>query len=193
MTRPSPYQIVLTREQRRALEQTARTQAAAHRDVVRAKIVLFAADGWENKDIAARLDTSPQTVHRWRKRFYEEGLDGLEDRSRAGRPPVFPPSTVIAVKALACELPATSNTPLSRWSCSELAREAVDRGLVPAISPATVWRLLGEDAIRPWYVRSWIFPRDPDFAAKAGRVLDLYEGCFEGEPLGPGQFVILRG
>jgi hypothetical protein len=97
---------------------------------------------------------------------------------------------VIEVKALACELPAVSNTPLSRWSCSELAREAVDRGLVARISKTTVWRWLGEDAIRPWYVRSWIFPRDPDFAAKAGRVLDLYEGCFEGEPLGPGEFVI---
>lgn len=91
MSRQSPYQIVLTHEQRRALEQTARTQTAAHRDVVRAKIVLLAAEGRDNTDIAARLDTSPQTVHRWRKRFYDQGLDGLEDRSRTGRPPVFSP------------------------------------------------------------------------------------------------------
>lgn len=104
MSRHSPYEIVLTHQQRVTSEQTARA-LTPHRDVVRAKIVLFAADGWDNKDIAARLDTSPQVVHKWRKRFYEEGIQGLEDRPRTGRPLVFSPSTVIQVKALACELP----------------------------------------------------------------------------------------
>ncbi|MEW6638647.1 MAG: IS630 family transposase, partial [Actinomycetota bacterium] len=73
------------------------------------------------------------------------------------------------MKALCCELPATSGVPLSRWSAAELAREAVARGLVAEISGTTVWRWLCEDAIRPFYHRSWIFPRDPDFAQKAGR------------------------
>ena len=88
------------------------------------------------------------------------------------------------VKAIACELPATSGVPLSRWSTAEVAREAIDRGLVAEISGTTVWRWLCEDAIRPFYHRSWIFPRDPDFARKASRVLDLYEGRWEGMPLG---------
>lgn len=91
------------------------------------------------------------------------------------------------VKALACELPARSGAPLSRWSTQDLARETVKRGIVGAISGSTVWRWLSEDAIRPFYHRSWIFPRDPGFAEKAGRVLDLYEGRWEGEPLGEGE------
>jgi DDE superfamily endonuclease len=94
------------------------------------------------------------------------------------------------VKALACELPASSGVALSRWSAGEVAREAIDRGLVAEISGTTVWRWLSEDAIRPFYHRSWIFPRDPDFAHKAGRVLDLYEGRWEGEALGAQEYVI---
>jgi hypothetical protein len=77
------------------------------------------------------------------------------------------------VKALACELPAISGVPLSRWSAAEVAREVMERGLVAKISGTTVWRWLSEEAIRPFYHRSWIFPRDPNFAHKAGRVLDL--------------------
>jgi hypothetical protein len=94
------------------------------------------------------------------------------------------------VKALACELPASSGVPLSRWSAAEVAREAIERGLVAEISGTTVWRWLSEEAIRPFYHRSWIFPRDPDFAHKASRALDLYEGEWEGEPLGPEEYVV---
>ena len=92
--------------------------------------------------------------------------------------------------ALACELPAEKGVPLSRWSTSELAREAQARGIVEQISGVTVWRWLSEDAIRPWNYRSWIFPRDPLFKAKAGRILDLYEGRWEGELLHPGDYVV---
>jgi transposase len=158
--------------------------------VVRARIVLLAAEGTSNKQIAERLDTSPQTVSKWRKRFYQEGLGGLEDRPRSGRPPVFPPEARIEMKAIACELPFNSGIPLSRWSAGELAREAVARGIVAKISGTTVWRWLSEEAIRPFYHRSWIFPRDPDFAQKASRVLDLYEGRWEGAPLGAEEYVI---
>lgn len=94
------------------------------------------------------------------------------------------------IKALACELPAESGRPLSRFSAAEVAREAARRGIVCSISGTTVWRYLAEDAIRPWAWRSWIFPRDPDFAEKAGRVLDLYERRYEGERLHPGDYVI---
>ena len=93
----------------------------------------------------------------------------------------FPPAQVAEVKALACELPSAKGVPLSRWSSAEIAREAVKRGIVAEVSGATVWRWLAEDAIKPWNYRSWIFPRDPDFREKAGRVLDLYERRFEGK------------
>ena len=104
--------------------------------------------------------------------------------------PVFPPQVVVQVKALACELPATSGVPLSRYSTRELAGEVVRRGIVATISGATIWRWLDEDAIRPWYHRSWIFPRDPNFEAKAGRVLDLYQGLWAGQRLGANDYVI---
>jgi hypothetical protein len=111
------------------------------------------------------------------------------DLGRVGRG-VFPPAQVAEVKALACELPAEQGVAFSRWSSAELAREAVKRGIVATIAAVTIWRWLSEDAIRPWNYRSWIFPRDPHFAEKAGRILDLYEGRWEGQLLEPGEFVV---
>lgn len=102
----------------------------------------------------------------------------------------FPPGIVVAVKALACELHSESGRPLSRYSMAEIRHEAIRRGLVASIGEATIWRWLSADAIRPWHHRSWSFPRDPDFGRRAGRVLDLYEGLWEGTPLAPDEFVI---
>ena len=107
-----------------------------------------------------------------------------------GVPGLFPPDLVVQVKAWACELPATHGLPLSRWSSDDLAREACQTGLVASVSGSTIWRWLHQDAIRPWYHRSWIFPRDPDFAEKAGRLLDLYAREWEGKPLKDDEFVI---
>ena len=108
----------------------------------------------------------------------------------AGARPFFPPAVVVQVKALACELPAATGLPFSRFSRQDLAREVVARGLVAHISGATIWRWLDQDAIRPWQHRSWIFPRDPQFEWKAGRVLDLYQGCWQGQALGSDEYVI---
>ena len=102
----------------------------------------------------------------------------------------FPPAEIAEVKALACELPAISDRPLSRWSAAELAREAVSRGVVCSVSGTTVWRWLAQDAIRPWAWRSWVFPRDPQFREKAERVLDLYARRWEGKRLHPGDYVV---
>jgi hypothetical protein len=97
---------------------------------------------------------------------------------------------VAEVKALACELPSERGVPLSRWSSAEIAREAIARGVVAEISGTTVWRWLTEDAIRPWNYRSWVFPRDPRFAEKAGPILDLYAGRWDGLLLEPGDCVV---
>ncbi len=91
---------------------------------------------------------------------------------------------------MACALPAEHGVPLSRWSSAELAVEAVRRGIVATIAVVTIWRWLHEDAFRPWNYGSWIFPRDPQFAEKAGRVLDLYEGRWDGKLLEPGDYVV---
>ena len=97
---------------------------------------------------------------------------------------------MVQVKALACELPATLGVPLSRLSTADVVREVQRAGIVATISHKTVWRWLHEDAIRPWQHRTWIFPRDPDFAVKAGRILDLYARCWDGQPLGENDFVL---
>lgn len=73
------------------MEAKARRYTSSYYQIVRAKIVLYAAEGMQNKDIAARLDTSPQIVSKWRKRFFEQGLEGLQDAPRRGRPGSFPP------------------------------------------------------------------------------------------------------
>jgi len=91
MPRKSPYSIELTTEERTLLERQARCYTLSYREVVRAKIVLLAAKGLGNDEIAARLDSRREIVSKWRKRFFEQRLAGLEERPRRGRPSVFPP------------------------------------------------------------------------------------------------------
>ena len=91
MPKRSPFTILLTDEQRAVLEARTRKYTSSYIDVVRAKIALYAAEGMENKEIAARLDTSFQIVCKWRKRFFEHGLKGLQEGCRRGRPPRFSP------------------------------------------------------------------------------------------------------
>jgi transposase len=89
--RKSPYKIELTTEERTLLEQQARRYTLPYRDVMRAKIVLLAAQGYGNDEIAMRLDSRREIVSKWRKRFFEERFAGLEERPRHGRPAVFSP------------------------------------------------------------------------------------------------------
>lgn len=91
MPRVSPYSIVLTDDERRDLEAMARCYTSPYCEVVRARIVLYAADGKGNDEIAARLDTPRQVVSKWRKRFFVQRLPGLADLPRGGRPPDFSP------------------------------------------------------------------------------------------------------
>jgi len=186
----SPFQITLRSSQRRWLKALVHRGTAEHRQVTRARIVLLAAAGWTNRGIARKLGLAPNTAGKWRKRFYKEGVDGLRDRKRPGRPRAFPAAVVAAAKAIACELPATRGVPLGRWSLAELRTELLATGLVGDVSTTTLWRWLNEDPIKPWQHRSWIFPRDPDFAAKAGVVLDLYDRVFQGQELELGAYVI---
>ena len=91
MPRRSPFSIELTPAERAALESMSRRYSAPYRDVVRARIVLLAASGAENTEIAHRLDLPVQIASKWRKRFFEERLAGLAERPRTGRRPTFPP------------------------------------------------------------------------------------------------------
>ena len=91
---------------------------------------------------------------------------------------------------MACELPSRRGLPLSRFSLAEIRREVLAEGIVAEISGATLWRWLSRDALRPWRFRSWIFPRDPAFVDKAGPILDLYAGVWEGLPLTAHDYVL---
>ncbi len=91
MPRRSPYVIELSAAERTRLGAIARKYTSPYRDVIRAKIALYAADGLGNDVIAARLDTPRQIVSKWRKRFFEERLAGLEEQPRGGRPALFSP------------------------------------------------------------------------------------------------------
>ena len=91
MSRTSPYAIVLSHSERSELQRRSKRYTSPYREVIRARIVLLAARGMENKAIAQRLDMPFQIVSKWRKRFFEERLAGLDERSRSGRTPVFPP------------------------------------------------------------------------------------------------------
>jgi DNA-directed RNA polymerase specialized sigma24 family protein len=92
MARPSEYPIELTEEQRAELRTRAARYTLPFREVQRARIVLMAADGLENGEIARRVDVTVDTVRKWRKRFIDHGLAGLEEAPGRGRKPAFPPS-----------------------------------------------------------------------------------------------------
>jgi len=167
----------------------ARSVRGPYRDRLRATIVLAAAAGQASAAIAARLGVCTDTVRKWRRRFAEGRLAGLKDAPRSGRPPVFTAADRAEVIALACALPAESGVPLSRWSGPDLARELAARCGI-AVSASTIRRWLARDALKPWQHRSWISVRDPQFAARAAPVLDLYAGTWDGRPLGAHDYVI---
>src|SRR3954468_23501674 len=101
MPRSSPYVIELSDEERAVLESLARSYTLPYWQVVRAQMVLLAADGLRNDQIAARLTCRREVVSLWRKRFFEQRLAGLEDLPRRGRPPTFPPHVRAEVIAMA--------------------------------------------------------------------------------------------
>lgn len=187
----SPDVIMLTAQHRDQLRSLVRAPTTAQRLVLRARIVLRAATGAANAAIAEQLDTGVDTVRKWRHRWcVQPGVASLADAKRSGRPPRFSAVQIAWLKATACCPPASCGEALSRWSCPDLARRIVAEGICESISASTVRRALAEDAIKPWQHRSWIFPRDPDFAAKAARVLDLYARVFDGRPLSDEDYVI---
>ncbi len=190
MSITSPFVVVLTAAEEIVLLQRVHSGRTEHRDRVRAQIVLGAAAGHPNMAIALTVGIGVDTARKWRRRFVSGRLAGLNDLPRSGRPRRFDAKATAAITALACTLPAETGLPLSRWSTTELAVEAVTRGVVASISASTVRRWLHQNAIKPWQHRSWIFPLDPEFDTKAARVLDLYARTWDGSELGPDDYVI---
>lgn len=166
--------IELDAEQRRKLEGRLRARRTEQRAVERARIVLLAADGFNNRQIAERLSADPDTVSKWRSRFAGEGLAGLEDRSRPGRPLVYGHDDRLKVIKTVTEEPPD---PASHWTGHQIAEAlAADVG----ISRSQIWRILNDLDLKPHRVRSWLTSHDPEFWEKATDVCGLYLNPPEG-------------
>jgi transposase len=191
MPLPRAVPVTPTAAERTTLKKRARGAKTAHRDRLRAQIVLAAARGRDNARIAADLQITADTVRKWRGRFAARGLPGLTDLPRSGRPRRISELTRAAVVALAChQLPAATGVPLSRWTGPELLAEVTRAGMNCELSVSSVLRILAEHPVKPWQYRSWISVRDPDFEAKAAVILDLYQGYYQGTPLQPGDRIL---
>ncbi|HTQ88615.1 MAG TPA: IS630 family transposase [Streptosporangiaceae bacterium] len=182
--------VVLSAGERTTLKKRVRGAKTPHRDRLRAQIVLAAARGHDNARIAADLAITVDTVRKWRGRFAGRGLAGLADLPRCGRPRRISELTRAAMVALACQLPAATGVPLSRWTGPELLAEITRAGTGDELSVSSVLRILAEHPVKPWQYQSWISPRDPDFAAKATVILDLYQGFYQGRRLRPGDRIL---
>jgi len=194
--KPYKYQIRLSGKEKQILRALKRAGKTERRVADRARIILWTAAGLTVDEIARRLEFHRSTVINWRKWYLERRADGLsvqdslQDKPRSGRPPKFTPLEITQIKAIACEKPAKLELPLSRFSLQEVHNWVLQAEIVSEISVSTLWRLLHRDAIRPWFYRAWLFPRDPLFVEKAGPVLDLYQRIWQGQPLGPRDYVI---
>jgi transposase len=190
MPLPRAVPVTLTAAERTTLTERVRGAKTAHRDRLRAQIVLAAARGQDNARIAADLRVTTDTVRKWRGRFAGRGMDGLADLPRCGRPRRISELTRAAVVALACQLPAATGIPLSRWTGPELLAELTRAGTEEKLSASSVLRILAGHPVKPWQYQSWISPRDPDFAARAAVILDLYQGYYQGKRLQPGDRIL---
>lgn len=184
-----PAKITLSFAERTHLEAVVRRATAPQRDAFRAQIVLLAARGYNNTHIAQQLSCTRKTARKWRNRYAHARRAGLADKPRPGRPRVYPDSTRALITAIACELPANRQLPLSRLSSADIHDQA-SKEVDPCPARSTIAAWLKQAAIKPWTVTSWVTPRDPQFKQKAARVCDLYTGMWEDEPLTAGDVII---
>jgi len=155
---PKPPVVTLTAVERAELEALVRAHQTAQQVALRARMLLAAADGGNNAQIARRLGLEADTVRLWRTRWLGLGAiplaelgvaERLADAPRPGGPCRITAEQVCRITALACEAPAASDRPISHWSGRELAEEAVRRGLVDRLSPRHANRLLKRGICSP--------------------------------------------
>ena len=139
--------VTVLPDQREALEQLVRTHSTAQQLVLRARMIMHAAEGIGVRESARELGVWPKTARYWRKRWRQADdkcsvCERLADAPRSGAPPTYTPEQICAVVAMTCEKPSDSERPISQWSQREIADEAIRRGLVPNISQRSVGRFL---------------------------------------------------
>ena len=165
---PTVPPLSITEEERAELQRRVRAHTTPQRAAKRARVVLLAAEGVPNRQIATLVGMNQHTVSHWRHRFEAERLAGLEDRPRPGRPLVYGHDQRLRIVATVTQQPPD---PASHWSHSQLAKALADIG----ISASQIGRILADLDIKPHRVRGWITrPDDPAFWERAADVFGLY-------------------
>jgi len=191
---PYKYRIKLSGKEKQVLRQAKRKGLKNARLVLRILIILWADQGKTIAQTAKLLGCCEQTVLNWRKRFLERRSEGavvaLMDLPRSGRPVTYGATERAQVVAIVCETLHEHELPLSRFSIADLHRIVIKEDGLAGLSHASLARILDQNALKPWRYRYWLFPRDPDFINKACVILDLYAGFWEGQPLGPQEYIL---
>lgn len=157
--------VSCTDQERRELERLINSRSDEIRMIERARIVMGCVAGKRNDEIAAELGIRPGTVGVWRRRFAAEGMKGLRDRQRSGKPPRYPASELRARLLGQIEQPPPAG--LASWDGGSLAKAL-------GVSDDAVWRLLRKEGIQLQRHRSWCVSTDPQFAAKAADIIGMY-------------------
>jgi len=191
---PYKYRIRLSNREKQELRQAKKKGRKDARLVIRILIILWANAGRTIAQTAELLNCCEQTVLNWRKRFLERRSEGpvaaLLDLPRSGRPVTYGARERVQIVATVCEILHDHELPLSRFSISDLHRIVVEEEGLADLSHGSLARILAENVLKPWRYRYWLFPRDPDFVSKACVVLDLYAGFWEGQRLGPNEYLL---
>ena len=168
MPRLQPAALYLSESQREELTSVVNKHSTPQQMALRAKIILLADEGFNNRQIAAQLGISRKTARLWRRRWLESEAQQvpfdqrLKDAERKGAPMTFTPEQLTHLFAIACQDPLKSSRPISHWTAGELADEMQKRGIVQKISPRHVRRLLAEADLKPHQVRYWLTPPADD-------------------------------
>jgi transposase len=172
---PSKPRLSVRPSIRKKLERLAQSRKASHALVVRARIILLAAQGWSTYGIGRELRVTEAMVRKWRARFEAcPKLSTLRDAQRSGRPPRLTPKQRAEVVRIACERPKDCKVAFrDLWTLSSL-QQVVQRQLGEPISRSEIWRILQCHGVRPHRVRGWLHSSDPEFRPKVAAICALY-------------------
>jgi len=191
---PYKYRVKLSGKEKQELRQVKKKGRKSARLVIRILIILWANTGRTIAQTAELLGCCEQTALNWRKRFLDRRPEGpvaaLMDLPRSGRPPTYGARERALVVAMVCETLHEHQQPLSRFSISDLHRIVIKEEGLGSLSHGSLARILNENVLKPWRYTYWLFPRDPDFVSKACVILDLYAGFWQGQRLGPDEFLL---
>ena len=147
----------VTPKQREELDSLLRRPSVAARPAKRARAILLLAEGASASATGRLVALQRRHLYKWIERFRHNGVAGLSDGKRTGRPPVFSPEVAIHLVKIACERPDEVGRSMSHWDCAGLARQLINDEVVDTISPQTVQRILANHKLKPWRGSTWAF------------------------------------